>query len=750
MNSRKLEQTVSWIIKIGLAALTLLPLYISSGMLFPFITGKNFVFRILVEILAVLWVGLMVVWPQYRPRLTPLVKLSTIFILIVFLADLFSPNPYRAFFSNYERMEGFMMIFHLWLYFLMLSSVLKSRRDWFIFTHIALLGGIAVGLVGLVQYVGLRYSPQGGYRIDSTIGNPTYLAAYLSFHVWLLAYLLRRFWERWWLRILYSAGLVFELVVIYLAASRGAAIGLFLATFFLLIACVFYWPRIFPGLVSYRKFAIAFLLLLVIAPFVFWQIKDSSFIPPNSMLSRLASISLKEPTTLSRFAIWNMSLKGFADRPILGWGQENYYLVFQKYYDPKLYASEPWFDRSHNILLDWLVHTGILGAGAFFSMLGAAFYLLWKNIKSRKIDTLEGAILGVALVSYLAQNLFVFDNLNTYLMFFALLAYINIATAEGGLEKQAGIFKSFNAKAGMKFFSIAGVFLFLVALVGFNLHYKPMTASKALINALLIQGANKPGTEVSDAYKKALSYKTFGDTEIREQVGGFARAIYARDYMSVDDKKRFVEFAREELQKEIFHPAKDIKHMIFLAAVLAHGPSPTAEQLAEAEAVMKEAIRISPTKQILYFQLAEVYLGQNRSDDAIQTLKKAVDLEPTWDQANINLVLVAQSGGRQDIAEEARGNLRYSLHRLDDDNLKKLAQIFFGANDYLTVRKIYEEIVRRFPKAEHFATLAAVYKELREYDLAVEATQKAVADDPQNFGTEAKVFIQMIENERRR
>ncbi len=748
MNSKSTEQAISWTIKIGLAALTVLPLYIAGGMLFPFITGKNFFFRILIEILAALWIGLMVFWPQYRPRLTPLLKLSTIFILIVFLADLFSPNPYRSFFSNYERMEGFMMIFHLWLYFLMLSSVLKSRRDWFIFAHTALLAGVAVGLVGLLQYVGLRYSPQGGYRVDSTIGNPTYLAAYLSFHVWLLAFLLRRFWEKLWLRAIYFVGLLFELVVIYLAASRGAAIGLFLASFLLFAVCVFYWPRIFPGSIRYRKFAAALLFLLVISPFIFWQIKDTSLIPPNSMLSRLASISFKESTTLSRFAIWGMSFKGVLDRPILGWGQENYYLVFQKYYDPKLYASEPWFDRSHNIVLDWLVHTGVLGAGAFFSMLGAAFYLLWKNIKSRKIDTLAGSILGVALVSYLAQNLFVFDNLNTYLMFFALLAFINNVTAEG-LVSQINP-KSFGSHSPAKFVSVVGAILVILLFAGYHLHYKPMTASKALIDTLLIQGANRPAVEIIDAYKKALSYNTFGNTEIREQLGGFARAVFAKDYLSVDEKRLIVEFAREELLKEISSPVKDIKHMIFLAAVLAHGPSPTAEQLTEAEAVMKEAIRISPTKQISYFQLAEVYLGQNRGDDAVQVLKKAVDLEPTWDQANINLVLVAQARGRQDIAEEARGNLRYSLHKLDDDNLKKLAQIFFGANDYRTVRKIYEELTRRFPKAEHFAVLAAVYKELREYDLAIEAVKKAVADDPKNFSGEAKIFLQMIEKERNR
>src|SRR3989344_1034377 len=97
--SKSLEKTFLWTIKIGI-------------WLIPFITGKNFMFRIIVELLAVLWVSLAVGRPEYRPKLTPLLKVATVFITVLFLADLFGPNPYRSFFSNYERMEGFMMHVH--------------------------------------------------------------------------------------------------------------------------------------------------------------------------------------------------------------------------------------------------------------------------------------------------------------------------------------------------------------------------------------------------------------------------------------------------------------------------------------------------------------------------------------------------------------------------------------------------------------------------------------------------------------
>ena len=51
------ERIFLWIVRIGLFAIPLLPLYVSSSMLFPFITGKNFAFRIIVEIAFIFWLG---------------------------------------------------------------------------------------------------------------------------------------------------------------------------------------------------------------------------------------------------------------------------------------------------------------------------------------------------------------------------------------------------------------------------------------------------------------------------------------------------------------------------------------------------------------------------------------------------------------------------------------------------------------------------------------------------------------------
>ena len=124
-----------------------------------------------------------------------------------------------------------MMIFHLYLYFLMLLAVFKSRRDWLVFFHSTLAASFIVSVIALLQKFGLRVSLQGGFRVDSTIGNPAYLAAYLVFHVWLALYLLNQFWRKLWARAIYLLLFVFYLAIIYFTATRGSIIAL-IAVFF--------------------------------------------------------------------------------------------------------------------------------------------------------------------------------------------------------------------------------------------------------------------------------------------------------------------------------------------------------------------------------------------------------------------------------------------------------------------------------------------------------------------------------------
>lgn len=752
------EKTLLWILKIGLWIIPFLPLYVSSGLLFPFITGKNFTFRIIIELCFLIWIGLAVFHKELRPRLSLLLRAVTIFIVVLFLADLFGPNPYRSFFANYERMEGFMMLGHLYLYFLMLVSVFR-KRDWIVFFHITLLSSVIVAFIGLLQWFGYQVSIQGGFRVDSTIGNPTYLAAYLMFHLWLALILLYQFWSTTWTRFVYSAVFLFELLILIFTATRGAFMALLIAWMALLVFMVFSWNRFFPGVglgarsrfARWRIAAGVVLVLIIVVPGIFWLFRNTNFVNNNNILHRLTNYSLQDRTIQSRFKIWHMSLEGTLERPILGWGQENYYLVFQKYYNPGLYEQEPWFDRSHNLVFDWLIHTGFVGLLSFLSIFAITFWALIRGIKNKKLVLWEGVILILLFTTHLIQDLFVFDNLNTYLLLFAFFAYCDYRTNNGfAIEAVSGKVAKHGQQPnamGALWVSVALLPAFSVA--GYFLHLKPLYESHALIQALSDYQRRVPLNTVYGDFQTALSYNTFGDTEVREQLANTARDVLSNSGLpySNDDKVKLVNFAINELQTETSKPAKDVKHMVFLASILDRAGGIDPSYIQDSETILMDAIRLSPNKQLLYFELAQNYLIQNKPDEALQTLEKTVELEPHYQQAVVNTILLAELAHHPDVVEKVKPNVQLPL--LDSDTLKRLASAYQQGQDYADAAPVYVALARLEPtNAQYHATAAALFAQAGDIPQAIEEAEAAARIDP-SFAKEAATFVRQLQGQQK-
>src|SRR3989344_9539400 len=69
----------------------LVPLIVFSGTFFPYITGKNFTFRILVEIVTALWLILLLLRPsEYKPKKSFILYALGMFILAAGISTLVS------------------------------------------------------------------------------------------------------------------------------------------------------------------------------------------------------------------------------------------------------------------------------------------------------------------------------------------------------------------------------------------------------------------------------------------------------------------------------------------------------------------------------------------------------------------------------------------------------------------------------------------------------------------------------------
>src|SRR3989344_8709262 len=122
-------------------------------------------------------------------------------------------------------MEGWVTLIHLLLYFIVAGSMLTTEKLWSRFFNTSLAAASLVSLYALSQLAGLVGIAQGGVRIDATLGNAIYMAAYMLFHVFIALFLLVQS-ERRGMRLLYGAlSLVFAFLLV-LTATRGAIIGL--------------------------------------------------------------------------------------------------------------------------------------------------------------------------------------------------------------------------------------------------------------------------------------------------------------------------------------------------------------------------------------------------------------------------------------------------------------------------------------------------------------------------------------------
>ena len=104
-------------------------LLITLNTLRPFILGKMLPFQTFSLLLTVVWVILMILdFKKYRPRFNWLTIAVTIFYVVILLSCIFSTLPYRSFWGNAERMEGFISLFHFYLFFLALSSIFIQTK----------------------------------------------------------------------------------------------------------------------------------------------------------------------------------------------------------------------------------------------------------------------------------------------------------------------------------------------------------------------------------------------------------------------------------------------------------------------------------------------------------------------------------------------------------------------------------------------------------------------------------------------
>lgn len=565
LKTENLEKRLLQLFSFLTGAIFFVPLIIRNNILRPYILSKTIPFQIMVLALLVVWVLLLTIdFKKYRPKLNIVFIALTVFTLAILLSSVFSLDFYRSFWGNAERTEGFVNLLYFYFFSIAIFSVLRHRLktlNVLIFTTLA--ASFFVSLYPILQRLSiLRLMPgEQLSRPGGPLGNPTFLAGYLLVHLFLAVWFFfqningpqkfRKILS--WLAVLIF--LVDGAVFVW-TQTRGSFVGLFLGVVAALLVSLFTLPK------KQKKWAagiLTFAVIISVSFFVFRPvIRESAVATKVPIISRLASISLNDGTTISRLESWKWSLNWWLKRPVLGAGQDMFYRVFDENYSANDMAlmSER-FDRAHNKYIDVLVMNGAVGLAAYLFLLLSTVIAAIRQVKKAQNLSLKIAWLSVValLVAYFTHNFFVFDTPVNSLIFYFLLGWLMAVFPSASSAEEEKAVQTVKEPEGQKKFPaehlIASAILAIVVFgpIFYFTDYKPFRAGR-----LAYEAAAAPQEKIDEVfgyYRQAIGQNTFISSEARRMWGDYwlRVLIYNRFQQQLTDAESLKKYTSEVLSE---------------------------------------------------------------------------------------------------------------------------------------------------------------------------------------------------------
>ena len=630
---KKLELTIKFFIY----GTFFVPLVVvPSSFIFPFIVPKILLLRALITLMAGGYAALLLInWEEYRPRITPISLALLAFLLSFIFSTLAGVDSYHSFWDNHERMLGLFTILHYAVYYFIVNALFKSWVDWKWALRFFLIAGSIVMFIGVLQ----KGNPelllnQGSDRVASTLGNAIYVGGYglFLFFVSLLLYMREK--NNVW-KATYSCLAVLAIVGVLFSGTRGSMLGLIVGflTMVICYAVVLHNQR----RLRYRLWAIfvCFWLLLGVL-YINRQSYFVSSIPTFGRLFGTLSVVFSPGDTVnSRYLAWNIAVTSWKERPVFGWGPNNYFYAFNQRYNPRsleLGYGETWFDNAHNIILNTLAVQGLVGLLSYLAIFIVAAAAVWRAGRAQQADK-HIMVVGVAfLAAHLVQNIFVFENPTSYLYFVFWLALLNrfasavyfIAPEPDSLASRT---QNISGPADRTIgFGALGSIMAACLVIIFIFEIQPARAnSKTLAAMSRLAGDPLIGFL---AVKDALTFESPHIDDIRSDLARELIGVVNRAYTSLgrDNSNEMLNTIAGELEKNLLLHPRDIRLYMMLAQVgqLQSAVNNDGRYLLSAERYLTESLAYSPRRQLLLYMLATVKAQLNKKDEAVQIMEQTI------------------------------------------------------------------------------------------------------------------------------
>ena len=429
----------------ALGLLLLTPLVVTPSTVAPYMLGKALWARSLIEIAFALWAVLAVRRPDYRPQRSWVLLLMAIGLGVALLAALTGSSPERSLWSTHNRMGGVVDQAHWFALALVLTSTLRRPSEWRALLGAHLVVGAAVACLAIARAGGVEVPffaqlPEPRLsRVGGSLGIPTVLSVYMLANLMLAAGFAIRAWlsppgaetstprrarTAGWTAVaaLHLAGLV-------LSGSAGGFAGLCAAAGFasLGFALLARGRRRLAALVLPVLLAVGFAAL---GARFFEPGRDSIVsvdavlkLPGGDRLAWILGTHFRSPGMQGRLSVWRAGLEGFAERPVLGWGPENFLVAYGRHAAGYAAAAEA-HDYAHNKPVEVAATTGAAGLAVWVALWGLTLAVPLRAARAMAPPEKALAVFAAAAVAgHLTQLMLLFDTPAGLLISTLLLAF---------------------------------------------------------------------------------------------------------------------------------------------------------------------------------------------------------------------------------------------------------------------------------------------------------------------------------------
>jgi O-antigen ligase len=599
----------------------LVPLVVIHNHSFGYTGSKSMIFSGLVSIMALLFGFYLWRAKRFEFSLGWMHLALMGFVIVTAISAILGVDPNTSFFGAFFDGIGLVYIYAC-IFFAFIVGFLVKNNDKFLSRFM-----LAIFLAGV--FVALK-SFSGEH--SSTLGNTSFTGAYLMFipPIGIGLFLLTK---EVWQKFLYAIGI---LVTIFtplffnfsalkgdfvnnpmsiIGVANGAALGLGIS---ILIAISLFLASSKKNIKKYIGISLFSLVVLGTIFAGFNLTKEGTSL--NQMFI--------EEKTATRFVYWDIAKEGFEDRPLLGYGFGNYDIIFQNHFNPIIlseeYATEGSIGEPHNIFWSLISTTGILGTFFYFLLIILACFVFFRNLQS---EDKEKKVLGIIFIGllfgYLVQNLFIFDTINSLMLFFSILG-VSIAFSENkwSVNIEDNLLRSIS------------VFLIIFAIVFYILFTaKPWRESVLWHKHFLEFNNNNPkdvslvGNErdtVPVASKLLLAIKDASDT-VEKKEKSLKRVYILRD-----------DFAKEIEDRPFSYKSylgKALAENLITLYTYQTTKKWDQEIIDEAKSSFSKALEINPKNPEIYLGLIQTNLYDRNFDEAYLNLRKVLEINPRYDKA---------------------------------------------------------------------------------------------------------------------